>query len=122
MVQIEPHFSYVRSTRGHLKGNITVPGSKSCTIRAVMLGMLADGITTIHNPLASRDGISALRAAKLLGATVSADQENHIWTIQGLSGVVSHILYCALNNRILLLRSIVGRDERCRRRFWRSKT
>ena len=136
MVQIEPHFSYVRSTRGHLKGNITVPGSKSCTIRAVMLGMLADGITTIHNPLASRDGISALRAAKLLGATVSADQENHIWTIQGLSGVpkVPDDVIDTLNSGTttsfttgictLLTNgyAVITGDEQIRNRPWRHET
>lgn len=136
MVQIEPHFSYVRSTRGHLKGNITVPGSKSCTIRAVMLGMLADGITTIHNPLASRDGISALRAAKLLGATVSADQKNHIWTIQGLSGVpkVPDDVIDTLNSGTttsfttgictLLTNgyAVITGDEQIRNRPWRHET
>ena len=43
---------------GSLKGNITVPGDKSMSHRAVMLAALADGVTEIHGFLPGQDNIS----------------------------------------------------------------
>lgn len=53
-----------------LSGTITVPGSKSHTIRALLLATLADGISYIENPLPSEDCLSAARAARAFGAEV----------------------------------------------------
>ena len=50
-----------------LSGTIAVPGSKSHTIRAVALAMMADGVSRIHAPLVSADTLAAVRAAKALG-------------------------------------------------------
>ena len=71
---------------GHSKlcGALTVPGSKSHTIRAVLLAAMAEGESVIHNPLTSLDGMSALNAARAFGAEVS--EEPGIWTVKGLSG------------------------------------
>jgi len=43
---------------GPLKGEVTVPGDKSMSHRAVMLASLADGITKIHGFLPGQDNIS----------------------------------------------------------------
>lgn len=43
---------------GPLRGNITVPGDKSMSHRAVMLASLADGVTEIHGFLPGEDNIS----------------------------------------------------------------
>ena len=53
-----------------LSGTITVPGSKSHTIRALLLATLADGISYIENPLPSADCLSAALAARAFGAEV----------------------------------------------------
>lgn len=53
-----------------LSGTITVPGSKSHTIRALLLATLADGVSYIENPLPSEDCLSAARAARAFGAEV----------------------------------------------------
>ena len=53
-----------------LSGAITVPGSKSHTIRALLLAALGDGISFIDNPLPSEDCLSAARAARAFGAEV----------------------------------------------------
>ncbi len=74
------------SHKGSLCGEITVPGSKSCTIRAVLFGALADGTTVIHNPLPSKDGLAALQAAGALGAGVEVDDAANTWTVTGLNG------------------------------------
>ncbi len=54
--------------KSHLKGTVTIPGSKSHTIRAVAIASLAKGQSAIHNPLTSSDTQSAVNCyrAKLL--------------------------------------------------------
>ncbi|MBN1575616.1 MAG: 3-phosphoshikimate 1-carboxyvinyltransferase [Chitinispirillaceae bacterium] len=51
-----------------LKGSITIPSSKSHTIRALLIGTLASGTSYIRKPLLTGDGASALGAARSLGA------------------------------------------------------
>ena len=46
----------------HIGGFVTVPGSKSHTIRAVAIAALADGVSEIRNPLVSEDTLSAVEA------------------------------------------------------------
>ena len=75
---------YAYSSKGTLSGTVTVPGSKSHTIRAVMLGMLAEGTSVIHNPLPSKDGLASVYAARTLGAKVTIDEAANTWTVEGL--------------------------------------
>lgn len=53
-----------------LSGNIVVPGSKSHTIRALILATLADGTSRIKNPLPSADCLSTAAAVPLIGSEV----------------------------------------------------
>ncbi len=53
-----------------LIGNITVPGDKSITHRAALLGALAYGETVIHNFLAAEDCISTLRCLQQMGIEI----------------------------------------------------
>ena len=59
-----------KSTKHRLSGTIIVPGSKSHTIRALLLAALADGVSNIKNPLPSADCLSAAHAIKAFGAKV----------------------------------------------------
>ena len=61
---------YVTVTRSSLKGKLQVPGSKSHTIRSILLATLSQGTSTIDNALLSGDGESAIEAAKAFGATI----------------------------------------------------
>ncbi|RLG34220.1 3-phosphoshikimate 1-carboxyvinyltransferase [Methanosarcinales archaeon] len=54
----------------HLSGEIRVPGSKSHTIRAIVLATLADGRSKITEPLISEDTTSCLDACTKLGAEI----------------------------------------------------
>ncbi|NLK35675.1 MAG: hypothetical protein GX301_09605 [Gracilibacteraceae bacterium] len=49
---------YSISKKSSLHGEIVVPGSKSHTIRAVLLAAMAEGKSVINNPLTSDDGLS----------------------------------------------------------------
>lgn len=70
------------STPHKLSGKITVPGSKSHTIRALILSALAEGSSKISNPLSSADCLSAANAIPLLGADVDFG-DGSVWTVQG---------------------------------------
>lgn len=54
--------------RHRVRGTVTVPGSKSHTIRALILAALAEGTSHIKNPLPSEDCLAAKRAIELIGA------------------------------------------------------
>ena len=77
---------YAYSHKGTVSGTVIVPGSKSHTIRAVMLGLLAEGTSVIHNPLPSKDGLAAVYAARTLGAKVTIDEAANTWTVCGIGG------------------------------------
>ena len=68
-----------------LAGHITVPGSKSHTIRALILAAMAEGTSHISNPLPSNDCLSTAAAVRKIGADVDfGEGENSgVWTVRG---------------------------------------
>ena len=71
-----------------LSGHITVPGSKSHTIRALILASMAEGTSYISNPLPSNDCLSTAAAVRKIGAEVDfGDEEksgaDSVWTVKG---------------------------------------
>ena len=66
---------------GPLKGRIRVPGDKSISHRALMLGALATGRTTIRGLLESEDVINTARAVTALGAP--AAKHGDVWEVLG---------------------------------------
>ncbi|MCD6397104.1 MAG: 3-phosphoshikimate 1-carboxyvinyltransferase [Spirochaetaceae bacterium] len=72
-----------------LSGEITVPASKSHTIRALLIAAMAKGESTIINPLDSADTQSCLNAIKVLGAKI--ELENDRWIIWGTGGDIHPI-------------------------------
>lgn len=68
--------------KSKLKGTITVPPSKSHTIRALIIATLAEGESTIESPLLEGDGFSALDAALGLGAQYNLT--NNTITMKGV--------------------------------------
>ena len=65
-----------------LSGHITVPGSKSHTIRALILAAMADGTSHISNPLPSNDCLSTAAAVRKVGAEVDFCDDS-VWTVRG---------------------------------------
>ncbi len=65
-----------------LEGEITIPSSKSHTIRAVIIASLAEGTSKIINPLKSDDTMATVNACKSLGAKININNEKE-WTIEG---------------------------------------
>jgi 3-phosphoshikimate 1-carboxyvinyltransferase len=76
----------IRSQKAKLSGHIVVPGSKSHTIRALILAAMAEGVSYIKNPLPSNDCISTLNAIQKIGARLvekKFDGSEEIWVIEG---------------------------------------
>lgn len=55
---------------GPLKGELTLPGDKSITHRAVILGSLADGVTEITGALRSHDCRDTAKAFRAMGIAI----------------------------------------------------
>lgn len=64
-----------------LKGEITIPGDKSISHRAIMLGSLAEGITEISNFLQGADCLSTMECFRNMG--VDIENKDGLVTIHG---------------------------------------
>lgn len=56
-----------------LRGHVTVPGDKSISHRAALLGALAEGTTVVRGFLRGEDCLSTLRCLRALGVAVEDD-------------------------------------------------
>lgn len=74
-LQIEP---------SKLQGSVTLPSSKSHTLRAILFASLAEGTSQIDHFLPSPDTTAMIEAILLLGATVQV--QNQTLFIQGFAG------------------------------------
>lgn len=68
-----------------LQGTISIPGNKSGTARALILGALADGVTTIRNPLHNADSYSILHMLESMGAQFDTS-DGALWRVHGTGG------------------------------------
>ncbi|MDD5602792.1 MAG: 3-phosphoshikimate 1-carboxyvinyltransferase [Eubacteriales bacterium] len=66
---------YKISKSENMSGDIEIPGSKSHTIRALFLGALAEGVSTVRNPLFSSDTQSAIDTCRAMGAEILAGSD-----------------------------------------------
>lgn len=81
----EPGFqkSFLVRPGGSIKGRIRVPGDKSISHRAVILGSLAEGVTSVSGFLEGKDALNTLAAFRELGVTI-AGPENGCLRICGV--------------------------------------
>ena len=70
-----------------LNGQVSIPGSKSHTIRAVALASLAAGRSQIHAPLVSADTAAAVNCYRSLGAVIDTS-DNNCWIVDGAAGLL----------------------------------
>lgn len=71
-----------------LSGIVSIPGSKSHTIRAVFIAALAKGESRIKAPLISNDALSAVECCRAFGAEIDTANPDE-WTVRGLNGSIS---------------------------------
>ncbi|MCK6481260.1 MAG: 3-phosphoshikimate 1-carboxyvinyltransferase [Planctomycetes bacterium] len=67
---------------------VPVPGSKSETIRALVLGALARGITRIEGAPASGDVLAAAGALRALGIRIDGEPGGGVLRVHGAAGVL----------------------------------
>ena len=64
---------FIRSSQ--LKGTLSVPASKSQTLRAILFGLMGQGRTRVENFLRSNDTQAMVRAVEMLGARVKEEKD-----------------------------------------------
>ncbi len=70
---------------GPLKGKITVPGDKSMSHRAIMLGALADGVTKVEGFLPGDDNFATAAMFEAMGAKITwLNAEKTALSIEGV--------------------------------------
>ena len=72
---------------GPLRGEITVPGDKSISHRAVMLGALANGTTHITGFLMGEDCLSTIDCFRKMGVEINITDDEVIVEGVGLHGL-----------------------------------
>jgi len=88
--------SYTVQPAKTLRGEISVPGDKSISHRSIMLGSIAQGVTTVRGFLRGEDNISTLNAFRSMGVGVEDDGETLRIKGAGLYGLSepSDVLDC----------------------------
>lgn len=96
--------------KGPLKGSLKVPGDKSISHRAIMLGSLSDGITEVENFLSGDDCISTISCFRQLGISIDLDSNNHRVTIhgKGLDGLTPYEEMLDVGNSGTTIRLLSG--------------
>lgn len=77
----------VEGVQKNLKGEITVPGDKSISHRAIILGSIAYGITEIDNFLMGEDCIATINCFKKMGIDIEHKGSKVIVNGKGLHGL-----------------------------------
>ncbi len=73
----------VKPYQGRIKAELSLPGSKSITNRALLLSALADGKTKLFNFLFSDDTDFMFKALRQTGMSITADDINKTCEIEG---------------------------------------
>ena len=79
--------NYIVSPGGSLQGSIHVPGDKSISHRAVMLGAIANGRTSITGFLQGEDTLATMAAFRTMGVEIDQQGQNAIIKGVGLYGL-----------------------------------
>lgn len=72
-----------------VSGEVRVPGDKSVSHRALMLGGIADGTTTVDGFLASEDCLATLKALRALGVSIEQPTPSSV-RVQGVGAEGLH--------------------------------
>ncbi len=76
------------SRKSRLQGVVSIPASKSHTIRAVAIASLAKGDSVIRNPLWSGDTEAAVLCYRAFGARIDTSDDK-AWKVTGLGGRIA---------------------------------
>jgi 3-phosphoshikimate 1-carboxyvinyltransferase len=100
---------YVVGPGGGAEGELTVPGDKSISHRALMLGGIAEGVTEITGFLAGEDCLATLRGLQGLGVRIERPQEQHVFVHgAGLAGLQAPAAPLDMGNAGTAMRLFMG--------------
>jgi 3-phosphoshikimate 1-carboxyvinyltransferase len=68
-----------------IRGEISMPPSKTHSFRALILASLADGMSIIRNPKISSDWHEAVKAMRMYGAEIN-EVEQGVFQVKGVAG------------------------------------
>lgn len=80
---MEQNVRYLARKGGNVNGRIRVPGDKSMSHRSIMLGALADGVTTVDGFLEGEDSLATLKAFRAMGVQIEGPHAGRV-IIQGV--------------------------------------
>ena len=84
--QRKPSMLYLKVRRsGPIRGDISMPPSKTHSFRALILASLADGVSMIRRPKISSDWHEAVRAMRMYGAEID-ETEPGVFRVKGVAG------------------------------------
>jgi 3-phosphoshikimate 1-carboxyvinyltransferase len=63
---------------GALSGRLRVPGDKSISHRAIMLGSIAEGVTEVSGFLEGEDSLATLQAFRAMGVTIEGPDQGRV--------------------------------------------
>jgi 3-phosphoshikimate 1-carboxyvinyltransferase len=76
------HIQFTVAPGGRLTGRVRVPGDKSISHRAIMLGAIAEGKTRIHGFLRGQDCLATMQAFRAMG--VAIEELGGVVTVDGV--------------------------------------
>ena len=79
--------SLIINHSSHLEGEINIPGDKSITHRAIILGSISNGRSIITNSLLSEDCKRTINAFRMLGGEIEIQDKNVIVNGKGLNSL-----------------------------------
>ena len=74
----DPVMNYRVEPGGKLRGRLRVPGDKSISHRAVMLGSLAEGVSEVTGFLEGEDSLATLNAFRAMGVKIEGPEQGRV--------------------------------------------
>jgi 3-phosphoshikimate 1-carboxyvinyltransferase len=94
---------------GHVTGELTVPGDKSISHRALMLGGIAEGETEITGFLAGEDCLATLRSLQALGVRIERPEPQRVRVSgRGMEGLTAAGVPLDMGNAGTAMRLFMG--------------
>ncbi|MEE3197322.1 MAG: bifunctional prephenate dehydrogenase/3-phosphoshikimate 1-carboxyvinyltransferase, partial [Pseudomonadota bacterium] len=106
---VEPCLSYFAYPADSVGGVISVPGDKSISHRALMLGAVAEGVTQIEGILRGEDCVATLVALEKMGVSINHGPDGAV-VIKGvgLQGLSAPLVSLDLGNSGTAMRLLTG--------------
>lgn len=77
-MQSQGQVTYRMRPGGSVAGRMRVPGDKSISHRSIMLGALADGVTTVSGFLEGEDSLATLQAFREMGVAIEGPHQGRV--------------------------------------------